>query len=80
MQQQKITLGEMRSSGVSGLLVYCADYKCSHTIKLEAVVVDRWEIESGSPTSSPASSASAAALEADIRPNFAPARMGTTAW
>jgi hypothetical protein len=24
---QKITLGEMRASGVRGLLVYCADYK-----------------------------------------------------
>ncbi len=29
---QKITLAEMRSSGVRGLLVYCADYKCSHWI------------------------------------------------
>ena len=29
-RQQKITLGEMRSSGVRGLLVYCADYKCAH--------------------------------------------------
>ena len=30
-RQQKITLG-MRASGVRGLLIYCADYKCSHSI------------------------------------------------
>jgi len=38
-RQQKITLGEMRSSGVRGLLVYCADYKCSHLAKISG---DRW--------------------------------------
>jgi hypothetical protein len=26
----KITLGEMRESGVRGVLIYCSDYKCSH--------------------------------------------------
>jgi hypothetical protein len=36
---QKITLGEMRASGVRGLLIYCSDYKCSHSIALSA---DRW--------------------------------------
>jgi AbiV family abortive infection protein len=30
MQQQKITLGEMREMGVRGLLIYCSDYRCSH--------------------------------------------------
>jgi hypothetical protein len=29
----------MRSSGVRGLLVYCSDYKCSHSIAISA---DRW--------------------------------------
>jgi len=29
---QKITFGEMRSSGVRGILIYCADYKCSDSI------------------------------------------------
>jgi len=29
---QKITFAEMRDSGVRGLLVYCADYRCSHSI------------------------------------------------
>jgi hypothetical protein len=36
---QKITLGEMRSMGVRGVLVYCADYKCAHATRLSA---DRW--------------------------------------
>ncbi len=36
---QKITLGEMRSIGVRGLLIYCADYYCSHSIAISA---DRW--------------------------------------
>jgi hypothetical protein len=26
----KITLAEMRASGVRGLLIYCSDYHCSH--------------------------------------------------
>lgn len=39
---QKITLGEMRSSGVRGLLIYCADYKCSHWTALDAATCDRW--------------------------------------
>jgi hypothetical protein len=29
---QKTTLGEMRASGIHGLLIYCADYKWSHSI------------------------------------------------
>ena len=28
----KITFGEMRDMGVRGLLIYCADYRCSHSI------------------------------------------------
>lgn len=35
----KITLGEMRELGVRGVLVYCADYRCSHSI---AVSADAW--------------------------------------
>jgi hypothetical protein len=33
---QKITFGEMRSSGVRGLLIYCSDYRCSHSIAISA--------------------------------------------
>ena len=36
---EKITFREMRESGVRGILVYCTDYKCSHSIELSA---DRW--------------------------------------
>src|SRR5512133_1395784 len=38
-RDQKITLGEMRASGVRDLLVYCADYKCSRGTRMSA---DRW--------------------------------------
>jgi hypothetical protein len=39
---QKITLGEMRASGVRGVLICCADFKCSHWI---AVSADQWSGE-----------------------------------
>ena len=36
---QKITLAEMRASGVRGLLIYCSDYHCSHWT---AISGDQW--------------------------------------
>jgi hypothetical protein len=36
---QKITFGEMRSTGARGILVYCADFHCSHSI---ATGADQW--------------------------------------
>ena len=36
---EKITFGEMRASGVRGLLIYCSDYKCSHGTTISG---DRW--------------------------------------
>jgi hypothetical protein len=36
---QKITFGEMREMGVRGVLIFCADYQCSHSI---AVTADQW--------------------------------------
>ena len=36
---QKITFAEMRSSGVRSLLIYCADYHCSHCVEISG---DRW--------------------------------------
>ena len=36
---QKITFGEMRESGVRGVLIYCSDYKCSHHIAING---DQW--------------------------------------
>ena len=29
---QKITFAEMRESGVGGMLIYCADYRCSTSL------------------------------------------------
>ena len=31
---QEITFAEMRDVGVRGLLIYCADYRCSHSIAI----------------------------------------------
>jgi hypothetical protein len=39
---QKITLAEMRASGVRGLLIFCSDYRCSHSI---AISGDQWPDE-----------------------------------
>jgi hypothetical protein len=36
----KITLGEMRSTGVRRLIVFCEDYGCSHNVILGREVVD----------------------------------------
>jgi hypothetical protein len=36
---QKITFAEMREMGVHGLLIYCADYRCSHSIAIRG---DAW--------------------------------------
>jgi hypothetical protein len=30
----KITFGEMGDMGIRGLLVYCADHRCSHSIAI----------------------------------------------
>jgi hypothetical protein len=30
----KITFGDMREHGVRGPLIYCADYRCSHSIAI----------------------------------------------
>ncbi|MCP3370790.1 hypothetical protein [Bradyrhizobium cajani] len=35
----KITFGEMREMGLRGVLIYCADYRCSHHV---AVSADCW--------------------------------------
>ena len=36
---QKITFGEMRASGVRGLLICCKDHRCSHSVTMSA---DGW--------------------------------------
>ena len=35
----KITFAEMRDMGVRGLLIYCQDYTCSHSL---AISIDAW--------------------------------------
>jgi hypothetical protein len=36
LSPQKITFGEMGESGVRGVLIYCSDYTCSHSITANA--------------------------------------------
>jgi hypothetical protein len=38
-RQKKITFAEMRAAGVRGLLIYCSDYRCAHSVEISA---DRW--------------------------------------
>ncbi len=66
---QKITLAEMRSMQLRGLLVCCADYRCSHSIKLSA---DRWADEVRLSDLEPLFTCTACGHHgADIRPDFA---------
>ena len=41
---QKIRFAEMRDMGVRGILVYCADYQCLHSI---AISGDAWPDDVG---------------------------------
>ena len=36
---RKITIGELRSPGIRGVVVYCADFKCGHSVRVSA---DYW--------------------------------------
>jgi hypothetical protein len=63
---QKITFAEMRSSGVRGLLVYCADYHCSHQVTING---DAWPDEMR--LSDPRFVCKGCGRRgADVRPNF----------
>jgi hypothetical protein len=77
MRPQKITFREMREMGVRGVLVYCADYRCSHSIVVSA---DRWSDEMRLSDIERRFVCSACGKRgADVRPNFrssAPATMG----
>ena len=71
----KITFGEMRASGISDFLVYCADYRCSHSIQMSA---DRWPDHVRLSDIEPLFVSQACGKRgADVRGLFAPARMGT---
>jgi hypothetical protein len=71
----KITFGEMRESGVMGILVYCADYLCSHMTRIEkpewADSVRLSDIEGRFVCQA------CGKRGAEIRPDFEPAAMGT---
>lgn len=76
-RQQKITLGEMRSSGPTRLLVYCGDYKCAHSVIISA---ERWPDHVRLSDLEPKFTCQACGHRgADIRPLFEQARMGTGA-
>jgi hypothetical protein len=73
-RQQKITLGEMRASGVRGLLIYCSDYRCSHST---AISGDRWPDDVRLSDIEPRFTYQACGKKgADVRPDFPQARMG----
>jgi hypothetical protein len=67
-RQQKITLGEMRASGVRGVLVCCADYKCSHST---AISGDRWPDDVRLSDTEPSFTCRACGQKgADVRPDW----------
>ena len=68
MRPQKITFGELRSCGVTGVLIYCADYKCSHSIE---ALADRWPDDVRLSNTEPRFVCTACGRRgADVRPNF----------
>jgi hypothetical protein len=65
---QKITFAEMRSSGVRSLLIYCADYHCSHSIEISG---GRWADDVRLSDLEPRFVCSACGLRSgDVRPNW----------
>jgi hypothetical protein len=60
----------------TGILVYCADYRCSHSIAMPA---DRWPDDVRLSDIEPQFVSTVCGKRgADMRPHFEPARMGTT--
>jgi hypothetical protein len=72
MRPQKITFGDMRSDGgPTGILVYCADYRCSNSIEMSADQVAGRREAVGFVCKA------CGKRGADVRPHFEPARVGT---
>jgi hypothetical protein len=64
----KITLAELREMGVRGVLIYCADYRCSHSMALDA---DCWPDDLRLSDLEPGFICrSCGRRGADVRPNF----------
>jgi hypothetical protein len=79
-RSQKLTFGEMRETGVSRVIVFCSDYRCSHSTRLSA---NRWTGHLGLSDIEPQFVCQACGKRgADVRPLFEQARVGTrmTAW
>jgi hypothetical protein len=65
----KITFGEMRQMGVRGVLIYCSDYNCSHSI--EIADAGRWPDQVRlSDIEQQFACKSCGSRGADVRPNF----------
>jgi len=74
MRTEKITLGEMRHTR---LLVYGADYRCTHHVTINA---GHWDYSVRLSDLEPKFTCQACGKRgADVRPLFEPAHMGTTA-
>jgi hypothetical protein len=66
----------MSASGTIGILVYCADYRCSHSIEMSA---EQWPDDVRLSDIEPRFVCKACGKRgADVRPHFEPARMGIT--
>ena len=64
----KITFAEMRDMGVRGLLIYCQDYRCSHSLAISA---DRWPDDLRLSDIEPRFTCKACGHRgADVRPDF----------
>jgi hypothetical protein len=64
----KNTFGDLRDMGVRGVLIYCADYHCSHFVALSA---DRWPDDVRLSDIEPRFVCAACGKRgADIRPDF----------
>jgi hypothetical protein len=74
-RQQKITFREMRESGVDRILIYWADYTCSHSIEMYAG--QRTDDVRVSDIEDRFVCTACGKRGADIRPHFQPAKMGT---
>jgi hypothetical protein len=68
MRPQKITFSQMREMGVRAVLVYCADYRCGHSVALSG---DRWADEVRLSDIEPRFICGACGQRgADVRPDF----------
>jgi len=65
---QKITMAQLRASGVRGLLVYCNDFTCSHSL---AISGDPWPDDMRLSDLEPRFRCTACGKRgADVRPDF----------